>query len=76
MNQDLAPVFRIRQTFDEPGSFQAVGQLHYGVVAQNEPIRELSDGRSPSGWKPLQRQQRLMLLRLEVVLSSLHLTEV
>ena len=76
MNQDLAPVFRIGQTFDEPGSFQSIGQLHHRVMPQNEPICEFAYGRSFSVWKPFERQQSLMLLGLKVILSGLRFTEV
>jgi len=76
MNQNLAPVFRIGQTFDEPGSFQSIGQLHYSVMPQNEPICEFAYGRSFPVWKPLEHQQSLMLLGLKVILSSLQFTEV
>lgn len=76
MNQDLASVFRILQTFDEPGGFQSIGQFHHRVVPQNESTCEFADGRSFSGRKPFERQQSLMLLGLEIILSGLQFTEV
>ena len=76
MNQNLASVFRIGQTFDKPGSFQSIGQLHHRVMPQNEPICEFAYGRSFSPRKSLDRQQSLMLLGLNVILSSLRFTEV
>jgi hypothetical protein len=44
-------------------------------MPQDQPVGQFADGGPFSGREPLERQQCLMLLRLQIVLSSLQLAE-
>ena len=71
MEKYLAPVFGIGLALDESSGFQPVGQLHNGVMPQDQPAGQFADGGPFSRRQPLERQQSLMLLRLKIVLSGL-----
>ncbi len=75
MNQNLPPILRIGQALDESSRLQPIRQLHHGVMPQNQTVRQLADGRPFSLGQPLERQQRLMMLRLKTVLPGLQFAE-
>lgn len=71
MNQNLAPVLGIWLAFDEASGFQPIGQLHNRVMPQDQPAGQLADSRPFSLRQSLESQQGLMLLWLEIMVSSL-----
>jgi hypothetical protein len=75
MNANLAPVLGIRLALDESGGLQPVRQFHGSVMPQDQPVRQLADGRPFARRQSSQREQRLMLLRFKTVLSGLQLAE-
>ena len=75
MNQNLAAVLGIRLAFDETSGLQPVRQLYNRVMPQDQPAGQLADGGPLSRGQPLERQQRLMVLRFKIVLSGLYLAE-
>ena len=50
-------------------------ELHNRVMPQDQPAGQLADGGPFVRGQPLERQQCLMLLRLQIVLSGLQLAE-
>jgi hypothetical protein len=75
VQQNLAAIIRIGLTLDETGRFQPIGQLDGSVVAQREAICQLANGRPAVRRQPFEREQTLVLLRLDPVLSCLHFAE-
>jgi hypothetical protein len=75
MKQDLPAVCRIRLALDKARQFQPIDQLDRGVVAQREAIREFANRRMRVAGKSFERQQSLMLLRLDPMLSCLPFAE-
>jgi hypothetical protein len=75
MQQDLAAVRGVRLALDETGRFQPIYQFDRGVMSQGETIRQLANGRLGTIGQAFQRQQRLVLLRLDAMLSGLYLAE-
>ena len=76
MNQNLAAIGRVGLALHEARGFEPVYQLDGGVMAQREPVGQLGDGRVRAGREPFERQQRLMLLRLDSMSPCLHFAEV
>jgi len=62
---DLAPVALPPLAPDEAPALQAIDQLDRAVVLDLEPLRQLADRRLPIRRQPPQRQEQLVLLRLE-----------
>jgi len=54
-------------TKDSSGFFQSIDQVHRAVMLNLQTPRELADSRTLSFGQPLDRQQKLMLLRLDAV---------
>ena len=69
MKQDLAPIRGIRLALDEAGRFQSINQLDGGVMTQREAIRQFANGRLGTGGQSFERQQGLMLMGLDPMLS-------
>jgi hypothetical protein len=75
MKKDLTAICWIRLAFHESGRFQPINQLYGSVMAQCETIRQLADRRMSTGRQAFERQQSLMLVRLNPMFSRPCLTE-
>jgi len=75
VKQYRTSVRRIRTSPRQSGGLEAVDQLDGGMVAQQEARCEFPNRRPYAAGQSLQREQSLVLLRLDRVLSSLLFTE-
>ena len=75
MKEDLTAIGRIRLALDETGRFQSIDQLDSRMVAQRETIRQLANRRVGAGGQSFERQQSLMLMRLDPMFSCPCLAE-
>jgi hypothetical protein len=68
-NQNLPPILRICLTTDKPRGFQPVQKLNRTVMPKQQAAREFADSRPGAGGQTFNRQQGLVLLRLQPVLT-------
>src|SRR4051812_41280616 len=75
LDEHRAPVVRAALPPHEPALLAAVDEAHRALMLDLQPLRDGAHRRFFVLRQPLQRQQQLMLLRLEARLARRRLTE-
>jgi hypothetical protein len=65
LQQHLPPIFATAHSFQEAMGFETIHELHGAMVLNLKTLREDSDSGLSGRWQPLDRQERLILLRLD-----------